>query len=565
MEEVEIGDVCRKQATIWKVRFFFDLTAFDPTRDDTWTGGKGSTSKLGGVQFLMADNGLRNRHIFFRLSPQNGGIIVAAKSVPTGKIYVDGAIVGDSGHTVYTGSHNISIAGLQFRLIYLPLAYSSSWNRQRDEYIKKAYKDKAADTLHMAPTPGPESWETQGWILQSELGQGGEGTVFVTSHTNGDTGTLKRIVRTRHNSQFEKRKVKLLTDMAQKLRVEMTQRGMIDQPVVTLVAMSEAQLRIRCRETIHYVYRPLCADTLEHHIHYTMEPDELHRRRLFFKDLLVALDVVHSMGFVHRDIKPANIGIKNGKVVLLDVDQLESTQGIADIKPTPGYSGTPGYLAPERELEHYSCPVDMWAAGITLYEMLYGHHPWKLSKPRENPFRQGNLDTSIFDEFIEQYDCAMDLLEDDPSEPLAPLLIRLLASEYIERNDDPRITAKEALQHACWSKVNKYGQSSYTCNSRQGSTGKHSDGTSPTAKTTDSTPQIPDSQIEDEQSGISLSRFNSPSVKMTDALVGDSDQAEEGSHVSRVPDSLGTRTALCTTRYEQTYVQTSIDAAARTH
>ena len=41
--------------------------------------------------------------------------------------------------------------------------------------------------------------------------------------------------------------------------------------------------------------------------------------------------------------------------------------------------GTPEYLAPETiQRSGHSCPVDLWALGILLFEMLAGHTPFQV-------------------------------------------------------------------------------------------------------------------------------------------------------------------------------------------
>ncbi|MEP6756541.1 MAG: serine/threonine-protein kinase, partial [Chthonomonadales bacterium] len=100
--------------------------------------------------------------------------------------------------------------------------------------------------------------------------------------------------------------------------------------------------------------------------------------------VLDALDYAHGLRTVHRDIKPANILISAGdKVKLVDF-------GLAEILATNSYAGGAGtyaYMAPEdfAEDRHSDHQSDIWAVGITLYEMLTGGRPFKVAKPRD-PF-----------------------------------------------------------------------------------------------------------------------------------------------------------------------------------
>ena len=92
--------------------------------------------------------------------------------------------------------------------------------------------------------------------------------------------------------------------------------------------------------------------------------------------LLEALDHAHSQGVWHRDIKPSNLIITpDGKVKVSDfgiarIEQAELTQVASLI-------GTPAYMAPERfQGRPIDRRVDLYAAGVVLYQMLTGQVPF---------------------------------------------------------------------------------------------------------------------------------------------------------------------------------------------
>src|SRR5579871_3858275 len=100
--------------------------------------------------------------------------------------------------------------------------------------------------------------------------------------------------------------------------------------------------------------------------------------------ILDALDYAHRMQTVHRDIKPANILISHEDVIKL-VDF-----GLAEILATNAYAGGAGtyaYMAPEdfSEEDRSDSQSDIWAVGVTLYEMLTGHRPFQVTKVKD-PF-----------------------------------------------------------------------------------------------------------------------------------------------------------------------------------
>jgi serine/threonine-protein kinase len=92
--------------------------------------------------------------------------------------------------------------------------------------------------------------------------------------------------------------------------------------------------------------------------------------------LLEALQFAHERGVWHRDIKPANILIMStGRIKVADF-------GIARVDSSTltqigAVMGTPGYIAPELYLSRESdCRMDVFAAGVVLYQLLAGTAPF---------------------------------------------------------------------------------------------------------------------------------------------------------------------------------------------
>jgi serine/threonine-protein kinase len=112
-------------------------------------------------------------------------------------------------------------------------------------------------------------------------------------------------------------------------------------------------------------------------------------------DMAEALEHVHENGYMHLDFKPENVLVtRNASVRLVDFDL---AQPIPD-KPKKMWKknpGTPGYMAPEQFLgEPISNRVDIFAYGVTAYELLTNQKPFPGDSPAEILKRQ--LDRSDF-------------------------------------------------------------------------------------------------------------------------------------------------------------------------
>jgi uncharacterized protein (TIGR02653 family) len=80
---------------------------------------------------------------------------------------------------------------------------------------------------------------------------------------------------------------------------------------------------------------------------------------------------------VHRDVKPQNIMLTRSGAKLLDFN-IASRVG----DPVKTVSGTPPYQPPDADLTRWDVSTDLFAVGVTLYELLCdGEHPYPHARP----------------------------------------------------------------------------------------------------------------------------------------------------------------------------------------
>lgn len=84
--------------------------------------------------------------------------------------------------------------------------------------------------------------------------------------------------------------------------------------------------------------------------------------------LLSSIEYLHKNNIAHRDIKPSNLIVdKNAKVHLLDFNVSRDYSKVKMMSQT----GKIEYNAPEILMDNcYNELVDVWAAGVTIYQML---------------------------------------------------------------------------------------------------------------------------------------------------------------------------------------------------
>ena len=143
------------------------------------------------------------------------------------------------------------------------------------------------------------------------------------------------------------------------------------------------------------------------------------------REIAKGLEAVHAAGILHRDLRPENVLITKDHVVkVMDLGVARLVEESARLSQSGVFVGSVAYAAPEqikdggRDIDHR---VDLYALGITLYELACGRHPFPEEEIARALFRQLNEDpsppskleptlTPFFDEVV------LELLARDPEQ-----------------------------------------------------------------------------------------------------------------------------------------------------
>jgi serine/threonine-protein kinase len=299
--------------------------------------------------------------------------------------------------------------------------------------------------------PDPAFKRLGKYEIQAELGRGGFGTVFrAFDPTVGRLVALKVLV-----SDAGK-------DLVTRFRTEATAAGNLrHENIVTIYEFGDDKgLAFIAMEYLE-------GEDLQK-VLVSGKPLTLLEKISIMTQAAAGLDCAHRHGVVHRDVKPANIRLlPDGRVKIMDfgIARLIRDAGVARLTRRGHLLGTLLYMAPEQLMGSDTDALsDIFAYGVTFYELLTGRHPFQADDPRSVFYKITSEDPELIHDLIPdcpetldhvvrralhkdrelRYQTLRDLRVD--IEPVLTALRRERAAELV--NDAQRLVADRSLDPA---------------------------------------------------------------------------------------------------------------------
>jgi len=215
--------------------------------------------------------------------------------------------------------------------------------------------------LQQWPLPGPlrDTQTIDGWQVETRLAHSRQSLLYRVRDAQGQPWLLKTLPEDREQEP----------GAAQGLLLEeWFLRRVAGRHFPELHAASQ-------RQHLYYVMREHSGKTLAAHFA-EHGPLPLAQWMEVARQLLQAVGVLHRRNLLHRDIKPDNLHLgDDGQLRLLDFG-LAYCPGLSQ-DPQHELPGTPSFIAPEAfEGQPPNPRQDLYAVGVTLYQLLTGHYPY---------------------------------------------------------------------------------------------------------------------------------------------------------------------------------------------
>jgi serine/threonine protein kinase/tetratricopeptide (TPR) repeat protein len=260
--------------------------------------------------------------------------------------------------------------------------------------------------------------------IQGLLGRGGMGSVYLAQHSQ----TKQQVAIKQLNPDSFSKDQELLD----RLKREGEALALLNHPnIVKMLEVVEEKGRYSL--VLEYVEGGSLQDLLQRQA--PLPIDAIVKIALELAD---ALTRAHHLRIIHRDIKPANILFaRDGTLRLTDFGLARMEHG-NELTKSGVMLGSMAYLSPEAIEGTPPDPrLDIWAFGVTLYEMLAGY----------NPFASDNL-ALMLNNILSQAPQPISVLRPDTPPRLAALVMMMLSKHPEERPASTRQVAATLEQVA---------------------------------------------------------------------------------------------------------------------
>jgi len=156
--------------------------------------------------------------------------------------------------------------------------------------------------------------------------------------------------------------------------------------------------------------------------------------RVYFQQLISAVDFCHSRGVYHRDLKPENLLLdEDGNLKVSDFGLCTFSEHLRQDGLLHTTCGTPAYVSPEviAKKGYDGAKADIWSCGVILYVLLAGFLP----------FQDDNLVAMYKKIYRGDFKCP----------PWFSLEARRLITKLLDPNPNTRISISKIMD-SCWFK-----------------------------------------------------------------------------------------------------------------
>lgn len=202
---------------------------------------------------------------------------------------------------------------------------------------------------------------SQNWIIEDVLGVGSFGTVYL----GRKDGTDELIAI----KEYSKRQIRA-PELTKRIFEEKKAAIELNSPFI-VKTYEFFQTSKKLYMTLEYFPKRDLGRLL--HFRNTLNENEI---KILAAELVLAIEVIHSKGFIHRDLKPDNVFISDsGHIVVGDFGLCKKLKSKGELSST--FCGTLCYLPPEiLKKQGYSRNVDWYLLGELLFECAFGAPPF---------------------------------------------------------------------------------------------------------------------------------------------------------------------------------------------